>query len=111
MGGMTSPSHPRPITPTKTSKEHGWQHKVSTLGLIGQHKKRAFLWRKFDRVTLAATQVRRRKEGFVMISKEVGELIQAKMKDTRKMEEEAEKKNPSLDGQFKREIDATKRPK
>ena len=46
-----------------------------------------------------------------MISKEVGELIQAKMKDTRKMEEEAEKKNPSLDGQFKREIDATKRPK
>ena len=46
-----------------------------------------------------------------MISKQVGELIQEKMKDTRKMAEEEEKKNPSLDGQIKREIDVTKLPK
>ena len=46
-----------------------------------------------------------------MISKQIGELIQEKMKDTRKMVEEDERKNPSLDGHIKREIDVTKRPK
>jgi hypothetical protein len=65
----------------------------------------------FGHVTLAAAQVRLRKEGFMMISKEVGELIQEKMKNTRKMEDEQEKKNPSVDGHIKREIDVTKLPK
>ena len=45
-----------------------------------------------------------------MISKQVGEMIQEKMKDTSKMVEEEEKKNPSTEGQIKREIDVTKLP-
>ena len=47
----------------------------------------------------------------MMISKQIGELIQEKMKDARKMMVEEEKKKPSLDGQITREIDLTKRPK
>jgi len=79
--------------------------------LIQSKRSGRFYGGKFGRVTLDPTQVRLRKEEFVMISKQVGELIQEKMKDTHKMVEEEEKKNPSLVGQIKREIDVTKLPK
>ena len=47
----------------------------------------------------------------MMISKEVGELVQEKMKDIPKTWEDLEKENPSLDGLIKRDIDLTKPPK
>ncbi len=47
----------------------------------------------------------------MMITKQVGKLMQEKMKDLRKMEEEAEKKNPSLDGGIKQVNPKTERLK